>query len=85
MKKIGWAIILTVIMFFISAAVIGPIISNLGYSAVEGSYHLMTHALILALIFVVIISTMIIMDEIDQIKEKLGINEKALGKDIDNH
>lgn len=76
MKKIGWAIISTIAMFFISALVIGPIISNIGYSSVESSYHLMTHALIVGLIFVVIICTMTILEEINQIKEKLNGTEK---------
>jgi hypothetical protein len=71
MKKIGWAILATVLIFFVSILVTAPIISNLGYSSVESSYHLWTHALIVSLIFTVIICTMIIVEGINEIKAKL--------------
>lgn len=76
MKKIGWAILATVLIFFVSILLIGPIISNIGYSSVESSYHLMTHALIVSLIFTVIVCTMIIVGEIDEIKMKSGDDKK---------
>jgi len=72
MKQIGWAAFGTVIIFFISLIVIAPIISKLGYSAVEGSYHAATHALLVSLIFTVIICTVLILEEIKILKEKSG-------------
>lgn len=71
MKKIGWSILATVMIFFVSILLISPIISNLGYSSVESSYHLATHALIVSLIFTVIVCTMVIVEEINEIKLKL--------------
>ena len=72
MKQIGWAAFGTVIIFFISLIVIAPIISKLGYSAVEGSYHAATHALLVSLIFTVIICTVLVLEEIKILKEKSG-------------
>ncbi|MBS3969980.1 MAG: hypothetical protein KGZ94_07680 [Clostridia bacterium] len=72
MKQIGWAAFGTVIIFFISLIVIAPIISKLGYSAVEGSYHAATHALLVSLIFTVIICTVLVLEEIKILKEKYG-------------
>jgi hypothetical protein len=71
MKKIGWAIAATVLIFFISVLVTSPIISNLGYSSAESSYHLWTHTLIVSLIFTVIICTIIIEEGINEIKARL--------------
>lgn len=71
MKKIGWSILATVMIFFVSILLISPIISNLGYSSVESSYHLATHALIVSLIFTVIVCTIVIVEEINEIKLKL--------------
>jgi len=48
-----------------------PIMSGIGYSGAEASYHLATHAFIFALILTIIVSTMIIIEEIKTIKEKL--------------
>jgi len=77
MKRIGWAIVATVLMFFVSVLIVAPIISKLGYSSVESSYHLWTHALIVSLIFTVIVCTMTIVEEINEIKAKLGDAKKA--------
>jgi hypothetical protein len=72
MKKIGLAIVATIIIFFLSLLIIAPIISNIGYSSVEASYHLVTHAILTSLIFTVIVCTMIIVEEIGKIKVKSG-------------
>lgn len=69
MKKIGLAIVLTALIFFVATLVIAPIISNMGYSSADASYHLQTHALIVALIFTVIVCTLIILGKIDEIKD----------------
>jgi len=71
MKKFLWAIVGTILIFFLSAFVIMPIMSGIGYSGAEASYHLATHAFIFALILTVLVSTMIILEEIKSIKEKL--------------
>ena len=70
MKSIGWALVGTIVIFFISLIVVAPVISNIGYSSVEGSYHAVTHAILLSLIFTVIVSTMMILEEIENIKVK---------------
>lgn len=70
MKKIAWSIVATVLMFFVATFVITPIMSNMEYSSAEASYHLATHALLVALIFTVIICTMIIIGKIDEINKK---------------
>jgi Na+/melibiose symporter-like transporter len=70
--KIRWAIVATILIFFVSLLVISPIISKLGYSSVESSYHLLTHSLIVSLIFTVIVCTMSIHEEINEIKAKFG-------------
>lgn len=77
MKKIGWALFATVFIFFLSIIVIAPIISNIGYSSVEGSYHAATHAILISLIFTIIVCTMMIMEEINLIKEKLNGDKKV--------
>ena len=64
MKGFGGALVATIAIFFLSLIVIAPIISNIGYSSVEGSYHAVTHALLLSLIFIVIVCTIIILEEI---------------------
>lgn len=43
MKKIGWALFITVFIFFLSLIVIAPLISNIWYSSVEGSYIMPLH------------------------------------------
>lgn len=70
MKKIGWAVGATALIFFVSVLFVAPILSKLGYSSVESSYHLWTHALIVSLIFTVIVCTMMILEEINQIKKQ---------------
>ncbi|MEW6623046.1 MAG: hypothetical protein AB1420_07965 [Bacillota bacterium] len=70
MKTIGRAIAVTALIFFVSIIVIAPIISKLGYSSVEGSYHAATHAILVSLIFTVIVCTMMILEEINEIKPK---------------
>ena len=47
MKKILGSLIITIMIFFFNIWFIIPIISNLGYSSVESSYHLVTHSLLL--------------------------------------
>ena len=70
MKKIGIALITTILIFFFSLIVLTPIIMNIGYSSVEGSYHAVTHALLASLIFTVIVCTMVVMEEINEVKEE---------------
>ena len=77
MKAIGWALVGTIATFFLSLIVVAPIISNIGYSSVEGSYHAATHAILLSLIFTVIICTMMILEEIRKVEAKF--------KDKDNN
>jgi|GEM_PF-4593407 len=76
MKDIGWALLATVVIFFLSLTVVTPIISNIGYSSVEGSYHAATHALLLSLIFIVIVCTMIVLEEIKSIRSDLEKESK---------
>lgn len=47
MKKSLFSLLITAIIFFFNAWFIAPVISNLGYSSVESSYHLVTHSLLL--------------------------------------
>ena len=68
MKGIGGALLATIAIFFLSLIVVAPIISNIGYSSVEGSYHAVTHAILLSLIFIIIVGTMMILEEIKNIK-----------------
>lgn len=72
MKKIISALVVTIVIFFFSFIIISPIITQLGYSSVEGSYHAVTHALLFSLIFTVIICATIILDEINEIKDRLN-------------
>ena len=65
MKKILSALIITIIIFFFNVWVVVPIISNMGYSSVESSYHLVTHSLLLSLIFLLILSTLLILEKIE--------------------
>ena len=65
MKAFVWAMLATVILFFITIFVVAPIISNIGYSSVESSYHLQTHALIVTLIFTVILCTLLIVENMN--------------------
>lgn len=65
MKVFVWAMLATVVIFFITIFVVAPIISNIGYSSVEGSYHLQTHALIVTLIFTVILCTLVIVEKLN--------------------
>ena len=66
MKKILNSLIITVIIFFFNIFFIMPIISNIGYSSVESSYHLVTHSLLLSLIFLVIFCTSLILERFDE-------------------
>ena len=47
MKEALFSLLITAIIFFFNAWFIAPVISNLGYSLVESSYHLVTHSLLL--------------------------------------
>ncbi|SDZ36870.1 hypothetical protein SAMN05660462_02881 [Proteiniborus ethanoligenes] len=69
MKKILWAFVGTILIFFFSLIAITPLIMNIGYSSVEGSYHAVTHAILLSLIFIVIVCTIMILEEINKIKK----------------
>ncbi|WP_099355652.1 hypothetical protein [Fredinandcohnia onubensis] len=59
MKTLGVSLFATIALFFLSAFIVAPIMSNIGYSSVESSYHLQTHALIVTLIFTVILCTIL--------------------------
>lgn len=72
MKNIGWALLATILVFLVSLVVIAPIISNIGYSSVEGSYHLATHAILFSITFTIILCTMILLEEINNIKRKFN-------------
>ena len=69
MKKALFSLLITAIIFFFNAWFIAPVISNLGYSLVESSYHLETHSLLLLLIFVVIFCTSLILEKFDENNE----------------
>ncbi|WP_092923233.1 hypothetical protein [Romboutsia hominis] len=66
MGKILSSLIIMVIIFFFNIWFIMPIISNIGYSSVESSYHLATHSLLLSLIFLVIFCTSLILERLDE-------------------
>ena len=70
MKKALFSLLITAIIFFFNAWFIVPVISNLGYSSVESSYHLVTHALLLSLIFAVVFCTSLILDKFEDDTEK---------------
>jgi hypothetical protein len=76
MKKIGFPLAATVVIFFLSLLLISPIISSLGYGSAEGSYHAVTHAILFSLIFTVIVCTMTILDAINKIKVKQDNDKK---------
>ncbi|THE13061.1 hypothetical protein E1I69_09330 [Bacillus timonensis] len=59
MKTIGISLLSTIALFFMSVFIVSPIMSNIGYSSVESSYHLQTHALLVTLIFTVILCTIL--------------------------
>ncbi|MCC3359287.1 hypothetical protein [Bacillus sp. REN16] len=59
MKAIGTSLFSTIALFFISVFLVAPILSNMGYSSVESSYHLQTYALLVTLIFTVILCTIL--------------------------
>lgn len=74
MKAFGSALLATIILFFLTVFIVAPIMSTLGYSSVEASYHLHTHALLVTLIFTVILCTIVgasyVVDEIKNMKDK---------------
>lgn len=59
MKQLEVALLGTVLLYLVTTLLLAPLMSNIGYSAVEGSYHLQTHALLVSLIFTVILCTLI--------------------------
>ncbi|WP_077619558.1 hypothetical protein [Bacillus sinesaloumensis] len=73
MKTIGISLLATIVLFFSSVFIVAPIMSNIGYSSVESSYHLQTHALLVTLIFTIILCTIFgaryIVDEIKKENE----------------
>ena len=58
-KALGIASLATIALFFFSMFIVAPLMSNIGYSSVESSYHLQTHALLVTLIFTVILCTIL--------------------------
>lgn len=70
MKKVLFSLLITVIIFFFNILFIVPVISNMGYSSVESSYHLVTHSLLLSLIFIVVFCTSLILERLDEILKK---------------
>ncbi|MFD1778507.1 hypothetical protein ACFSFW_07485 [Fredinandcohnia salidurans] len=73
MKTLGVSLFATFALFVISVFIVAPIMSNIGYSSVESSYHLQTHALLVTLIFTVILCTILgaryIVEEMKKEKE----------------
>lgn len=69
-------IIITLLIFFGSALILSPMISKLGYTSVESSYHLMTHALIVSMVVTVLTCTKIIVDKIDLLMDKIDQQNK---------
>lgn len=65
MKRVLFSLLITVAIFFFNIWVIVPLISNVGYSSVESSYHLVTHSLLLSLIFVVVFCTVLILEKVN--------------------
>ena len=68
MEKIFEAFVATILIFFFSLIVITPVITNIGYSSVQGSYFAVTHSILISLIFTVIFCTMMILEKINKIK-----------------
>ena len=65
MKRALCSLLITVAIFFFNVWFIVPLISNVGYSSVESSYHLVTHSLLLSLIFVVVFCTVLILEKVN--------------------
>lgn len=59
MRAVGTALLATIILYFLTIFIVAPIMHNLGYSSVEASYYLHTHALLVTLIFTVILCTIL--------------------------
>lgn len=76
MKKFGLAVLITLLIFIISISLLVPMIMNIGYSSVDGSYHAATHAILLSLICTVIFCTMLILDEIKKVKHNNSSKER---------
>lgn len=76
MKEFGWAIIATFILYFFTVIIVAPVMSKIGYTSAEASYHLHTHALLVTLIFTVILCTIMgtryIVEEIQKKVEDSG-------------
>lgn len=75
MKKIGLAILATAFIFCISIFLLYPIVLNSGYNAVEDSYHAVTHTLLVALIFTVILCTLNLLEKLNKISTKSDCKE----------
>jgi cation transporter-like permease len=82
MEKIIKSISITVCILLVSIIIIAPIVNKIGYSSAEGSYHLVTHCILLSLIFTVIYCTLTILEEITSIKEEIH-NDKSIVKSIE--
>ena len=63
MKNFAWAVIGTIVIYFVSLIFVTPMINGLGYSTSEVSA---THGLLTSLIFLVIICTMLILETLHQ-------------------
>ncbi len=74
MKKILSSLGITILLFFFNIWFVVPIVSNLGYSSEESSYHLVTHSLLLSLIFVVVFCTSLILERFDESSKKHNEN-----------
>ena len=74
MKKILGSVGITILIFFFTLWIVMPIVSNIGYSSVESSYHLFTHSLLISLIFVVVFSTILILERLDENNKKYEKN-----------
>ena len=76
MKIFGWSFLATILIFFLSITIIAPIISSIGYKSAEGSYHAVTHSILLSLICTVIYCTMVIIKGIKSINAKPDDDKK---------
>lgn len=64
-KSFGKAVLITLIAVIISFFGIGKLLNFVfGYSTVEGLYHLITHALLIGILFTIIFCTLLILDEL---------------------
>ena len=60
LKTLIYSVLITFVVIIISWFVIGPLLSLVGYSSAESSYHLHTHALLVTLILTMTFCTLTI-------------------------